>query len=176
MKSLTSLKKMASMAVVFGVGAGWVCSMASAAGMAMPAAIPVTKPIVLSMHMGVPQEASETSATTPAIANGGGVFLFNPQTDMLSYAIAYSGLSGAPTMAHFHVGASTTNGPIAQTLCGMPKPLLNGPCPTTTSGMLTGTWHVPQDQVARLLQGGIYVNFHTTLNPGGEIRGQVLPN
>lgn len=148
---------------------------APAATMPIPTAVAVTAPIVLSMQMGVPQEASETSASTPATATGSGTFLFNPTTDVLSYGIAYAGLSSAPTMAHFHFGAPTTNGPIVQTLCGMPGPLLNGPCPTSPSGFLTGAWKVPADQVSALLQGHLYVNFHTKLNPNGEIRGQLLP-
>lgn len=153
-----------------------VSNAAPAAHMVVPVAIPVTAPIVLAAQLSVPQEASQTSANTPADATGGGVFLFNPQTDVLSYAVVYAGLSGNPTMAHFHLGAATTNGPILQTICGMPAPTLAGACPSATAAMISGTWSVPKDEVKSLLEGKVYVNFHTTLNPNGEIRGQLVPN
>ncbi len=141
----------------------------------VPKAVPVTQPIVMHAVVSVPQEASQTSANTPATAIGSSSYLFNPKTRVLKFFISYAGLSSAPFMAHFHDGAATTNGPIIQTICGKPAPTLIGACPDSNSGVLAGEWTVPAQDVPALLQGKIYVNLHTTLNKDGEIRGQLLP-
>jgi hypothetical protein len=44
-----------------------------------------------------------------------------------------------------------------------------------TSGTLTGTLTLDAAQLTALLEGRTYVNIHTANNPGGEIRGQILP-
>ncbi|MBK2126279.1 CHRD domain-containing protein [Fangia hongkongensis] len=145
---------------------------------AMPEAVPVTKPIILTANLSVPQEASQTSVKTPAVARGTSSYLFNPKTRELDFTIDYAGLSSAPFMAHFHLGSATTNGPILQTIFGKPDkpamPLIKD-SQKQDYGVLTGKWIVPKDEVQDLLHGRIYVNLHTKLNPGGEIRGQLLP-
>jgi hypothetical protein len=137
-------------------------------------------PMIMHAMIKVPKEVSSTKPATPKKAKGEAVFLFNPMNNELSYTIDYVGLSSRPFMAHFHRGASTVNGPIVQTICGQPKPALDGRCPgmnkSVNYGSVSGVWHVPKKDVADLLKGDIYVNFHTKLNPNGEIRGQVLPN
>jgi len=45
-----------------------------------------------------------------------------------------------------------------------------------TNGTLSGTVTLAPDQIAALVDGLTYVNVHTTQNPGGEIRGQILPH
>jgi hypothetical protein len=47
-------------------------------------------------------------------------------------------------------------------------------------GTCTGIWDAPEgnnttltDQLPALLNNLAYINFHTTENPGGEIRGQI---
>ena len=48
-------------------------------------------------------------------------------------------------------------------------------------GVFTGTWNLPEGQnttlaaqLANILAGRSYINFHTVQNPGGEIRGQLV--
>ena len=53
-------------------------------------------------------------------ATGQGVFWFNPDTNVLKFAITYTGLSGPVIMSHFHLGADGKSGPIVQTICGRP--------------------------------------------------------
>ncbi len=131
---------------------------------------------VLVATLTVAQEVPPPAMTTPPTARGAAVLLFDPATNTLNFTLAYAGLSGAAVAAHFHQGAVGVPGPVVQTICGPQgqNPLL-GACPTPNSGFLTGTWTVPASLVQALLNGGLYINVHTQLNPPGEIRGQINP-
>ncbi len=82
--------------------------------------------------------------------------------------------------SHIHVGAAGTNGPIVIPFFGSPSlpfSSTNG-CNTLAEGTRTasdlmgsGTW---DDFVNALIAGNTYVNVHTTVNPHGEIRGQLV--
>ncbi len=68
----------------------------------------------------------------------------------------------SPTASHVHTGFSDENGPIALDLGDPSSPIQN-------------EWLLDDEDLARLLAGGFYVNVHTTANPGGHIRGQLKP-
>ena len=95
----------------------------------------------------------------------------------ISITINVNGLSGAASAAHIHGPADATQaaGPIV-TFTGLS---------TSTSGQLvTGTITatdspatISLDSLKTLFRNGkAYINVHTTANPGGEIRGQILSN
>jgi hypothetical protein len=44
-----------------------------------------------------------------------------------------------------------------------------------TLGTKTGTWNYLEAQEANILNGQTYINIHTTMHSGGEIRGQIVP-
>lgn len=84
------------------------------------------------------------------------------------------------TAAHIHLGAAGTNGDVIVPLfTGPPKTgsftgtLASG---TITEADLTGPMQGKtfQDLAGVVLAGGTYVNVHTTANPNGEIRGQIV--
>ena len=131
-------------------------------------------------------------------ATGSVTLLFDPNTDELRYAIAYSGLSGPPLMMHFHRDPPGQGGPIVQTIVGEPKAHVKGlgwsagpptsgdNAPTGTSGFITGTYTLKgnphldppltkEAEIMGLLSGDIYINIHTCLNELGELRGQIVP-
>jgi hypothetical protein len=79
--------------------------------------------------------------------------------------------------AHIHCGAVGVNGPIGVTLFTGGPVTVNG---TLASGVITAPdpgnacgWADLDAVVAALESGDTYVNVHTSVNPGGEIRGQV---
>jgi hypothetical protein len=90
----------------------------------------------------------------------------------LTFRVTVDGLAGAITAAHFHSGAIGVPGPVVRaivageflgsnTFAGAWTPLDPSPF---TAAMMT-----------ELFKGNIYFNVHTTVFPGGEIRGQLLP-
>ncbi len=91
---------------------------------------------------------------------------YNRSTNQLTYSITWSGLSGNVTVAHFHgpALAGESAGPLIDLTVTM-----NG-----LSGNITGTSTLTETQEEYLLDGRLYYNLHTVLNPNGEIRGQVV--
>ena len=114
-------------------------------------------------------------------ATGSASYTVNGST--VSYTVNFTGLSGPPTISHIHVGTPTVSGGVVVPFSGLP---------TTASGSFTGTFTaadvragtaggvtVTAGDLNSLLQafkdGNAYTNIHTTANPNGEIRGQILP-
>ena len=133
------------------------------AGTATVTTVPVT----------LAQETPTPRAETPRTAAGTGAVVLNAARTEVGFAFTYSGMSGAVMQAHFHRGASGEAGPVVQTICGEPGPALAGACPSGNAGTVAGVWRIPQAMVADWQAGRIYVNFHTAMNAGGEIRGQI---
>ncbi len=125
----------------------------------------------------------------PAVSTGaGGSFQASiaPAGDGLRYRISYTGLEGAVTQAHIHLGQPGVNGAISVFLCSN---LGNGPtgtqacppAPATVEGMITaadvigpaaqGIAPGELDELVRAIRGGVtYANVHSAKFPGGEIR------
>jgi hypothetical protein len=87
---------------------------------------------------------------------------FNPSSNLLTWKITYSDLSGTATGAHFHGPAM--EGQNAGVVIPVTAPLTS---PISGSATLTPS------QAADILAGKWYVNLHTAANPNGEARGQV---
>lgn len=83
----------------------------------------------------------------------------NGSLDTLNYLVMYDSLT--PTVGHFHTGAAGVNGPVI-----IPFTLVAG------SKFITGRTAIQPDTLAKILKGEIYLNLHTSTNPGGELRGQ----
>ena len=106
---------------------------------------------------------------TGSPALGSGSFVYDDATDAVSYTILYSGLSAGLTASHIH-------GPAAPGISAAILFPLN-PVTGTTSGTMTGSWPaLGAANVTSLANGLLYVNIHTGNFPGGEIRGQILPD
>ncbi len=97
----------------------------------------------------------------PGTATGLGCFVLNAN-NTLDYLISYVGLIGVEISSHIHGPA-----PVGIN-AGVQFPLPLGTPKIGTVGPLTAL------QVADLSDGLYYVNIHSTLYPGGEIRGQIL--
>ncbi len=103
-------------------------------------------------------------------ASGTGAFSLNLQRTELKYAVTYIGLSGTIIGGHFHSAPIGVNGPVMRDIAPSGDP---------ASATYSGTWKSTDSQpltsalLDSLLNGKIYVNFHTQVNQGGEIRGQL---
>jgi hypothetical protein len=88
----------------------------------------------------------------------------NTDTNLLTYHIEFSGLTGPVAAAHFH-------GPAAEGANAKPQlPIKGTPITSPVDGKATLT----AEQAKELVDGKWYFNLHTAANPGGEIRGQVV--
>ena len=88
--------------------------------------------------------------------------------DSLEYHAEWSGFLGNYTASHIHRGVAGVAGPVVH-------PLQNaGPTGADGAwGPLSGTPFAPQN-IVQLYAESLYVNAHTTVFPGGEIRGQII--
>lgn len=117
----------------------------------------------------------------------------------IDWELSYSDLEGAVQQAHIHFGQAGVNGGISVFLC---TNLGNGPAgtqpcpapPATISGTIVAADVSPNipataaartqgintgeiDELIRAIRAGAtYVNVHSTLWPGGEIRSQIDGN
>lgn len=99
---------------------------------------------------------------TSSTGTGNGTASYDDVSGVFSWNYNYSGLSGTVTVSHFHGPAVPGVNAVAQV--GVPTPLDN---PNTGTAPITPT------QGADLINGLWYLNVHSTVNPAGEIRGQL---
>ena len=98
----------------------------------------------------------------PNSSSGSGTAAIKLEGDVLSWVITYSGLTGPVTGAHFHGPAP------ANANAGVIVPFAG-----SLGSPISGSQRLTAAQVAQLRSGLWYVNLHTAVHPGGEIRGQV---
>jgi Cu/Zn superoxide dismutase len=92
---------------------------------------------------------------------GMGIFHLNHSKTKVDFKVIFNGLSSDVTGAHIHNAASGANGPVIFDL----DPFING-------NTIEGSWD-PGAHLDALQAGELYINVHTTNNPGGEIRSQI---
>jgi CHRD domain len=115
----------------------------------------------------VPLTGAEQVPPNETTGKGSAAITYDPTTRVVTWTITYSGLSGPATMAHFHGPADKgKNAPVVIWLSTK-----GSPAESPFKGEATLTPEQAQDFTA----GKWYVNVHTQANPGGEIRGQVVP-
>lgn len=130
------------------------------------------------------------------IINEGGPLSINTDAMRIEYELTYNSLQGNVTQAHIHFGQMSVNGGISVWLCANPAllppttviPPGTPPCPNPPA-RVTGTLRAasvvgPAGQgiapgelnelIDAMRAGKTYVNVHSTLFPGGEIRKQIV--
>lgn len=90
--------------------------------------------------------------------------------DDVSFAVdvscTFSGLIGTANNAHIHgLAPPGVNAGVILQLQFTPA----------TSGMITGNGIITAAQAQGMIDGLTYINLHSTFRPGGEIRGQIVP-
>lgn len=127
-------------------GCGWMSSMMGSDAMSMKNAVTGAQE--------VPPVATSGSGTVETT--------FDKSTNVLTWTVTYSGLSGPLTAGHFH---------------GPAMPGANAGVVVPFTGDLTspirGKATLTAAQAADFTAGRWYANLHTAKHPGGEIRGQV---
>jgi hypothetical protein len=108
--------------------------------------------------------AQENPPFTTA-ASGTFTGTYDANTNTLQYNITWTGLSGTANAMHLHGPAAVgVNAGIMVHLT-----ITNNAATGTGSGTVT----IVDSVENHLLNGNVYYNIHTTLRPGGEIRGQL---
>jgi hypothetical protein len=110
--------------------------------------------------------------------NGTATFTIDDAETTISYTISVASMTSAITLAHIHLGSAgfTPPTPAANIIVTLTTPA-NG---QTVSGTITSQTALAlgvsfPSLIALMRNSDVYVNVHTTNNPGGEIRGPVVP-
>jgi hypothetical protein len=117
------------------------------------------RPVKFKAALNVGQEKPHPKGTKVGAA---GRFTATLTGTTLTWKLTWKHLSGPAIGAHIHMGKKRVNGGIVVTLC-----------PPSCTSPVTGTSVVTAAFVADMKARKTYVNVHTALNPGGEIRGQI---
>lgn len=89
----------------------------------------------------------------------------NAATKELTWNVTWEGLTGDAVAAHIHGPADKGANAGVQVQLGVQG--------TPPKSPLTGKATLTDAQIADLNAGKFYVNIHTAMNKGGEIRGQI---
>ncbi len=132
--------------------AGLVSLVAMATVVTPVYAAPVGYKAVLKANSEVPPSLSTAAGT--------GEFTFDSATKVMTWTITYSGLTGQITSARLEPSMISSSFPAEVPFGAEASPV---------SGRATLT----DAQIEDLVAGRLYVNIHTNMYPGGEIRGQI---
>lgn len=110
-----------------------------------------------------------TQQVPPVETSGKGMakLSYDPATRVVHWTITYEGLSGPVTMAHFHGPAEEGKNGGVQVWLAKQGSAVESP--------IKGHATLTAEQAKQFTAGEWYINLHTKANPGGEIRGQVVP-
>lgn len=112
--------------------------------------------------------------TSPVVSDGSGFFSYTVDGDELCYTLEVRDLTDAPGAAHIHDGERNVAGPIVIGLTTPPAATSSvSACLTATEG---GEMTPAELAALQADPRGHYVNVHTPLYPGGEVRGQLKRN
>lgn len=109
-----------------------------------------------------PVDAAQETPPNASPATGTVSATLNTATNLFTWNVSFSGLTSAQTAAHFHGPAPAGVAAGIQINIGVGSPN-------------TGSATVSAAQEADILAGLYYVNIHTSMFTGGEIRGQLIP-
>src|SRR5262245_59448618 len=104
---------------------------------------------------------SQEVPANASTATGSGTLVMDTVANTLSYNITFSGLLAPQTAGHIHGFA----------MPGVATGVLHGFA--SLGSPVIGVWNFTEAQEANIIAGLTYVNIHSQMWPGGEIRGQV---
>ena len=122
----------------------------------------IAQAVLIPLEASIDGAQANAGAGTGSPGTGSGTITFDTNTNLLTWEVTWSGLSGADVLAHFHGPALPNQNAGVQVGIGIPSPRI-------------GNAVLDAGQAADLLADLWYINIHSTTFQGGEIRGQVLP-
>ena len=121
------------------------------------------EPVSFKVTLGGAEEIPPLQAAGSGVAE----FDYDPASRVVKWVITHNGLSGPAMMAHLHGPAQRgEKGPVVMWLSKQGSP---------ADSPITGQATLTPEQAEQFVAGRWYVNIHTQANPGGEVRGQVIP-
>ena len=156
------------------LGASALASVAAfaACGSDSAVAVDTTPTVTYISQLSAANEKPNANAST---ATGTATYTLKGNT--LSFVVTVNGLAAPATASHIHVGSAAVSGPVI-------VPYVTGSVQSgnVTAGTIdlsatisNGTSTITGDSLKVLLNNGnAYTNVHTSTNPGGEIRGQIV--
>lgn len=115
-------------------------------------------------------DAMQSIPASNSMATGSGMVSYDRDRRNLHYMITVSGLSGTINAAHFHKGIKGETGGVVYDLN-----FVNNAAFGYWTNMNTPAFNNTQSITFRR-NDSVYVNFHTTNFPNGEVRGQFIRN
>jgi CHRD domain len=120
---------------------------------------------------------------TPGIASGAGgtaTVTLNTATRTVTYKVDVYNLPSGATAAHFHAGGPGVPGPVVVNFtvpAGISNDFSFSGTATAADLVVRGDQGIRSwdDFIQALTLGQVYVNVHSSVNTGGEVRGQVVP-
>ena len=156
------------------LGASALASVAAFAACGSDSAVVIdnTPTVTYLAQLSAANEKPNANAST---ATGTATYTLKGNT--LSFVVTVNGLVAPATASHIHVGSAAVSGPVI-------VPYVTGSVQSgnVTAGTIdlsatisNGTSTITGDSLKVLLNNGnAYTNVHTSTNPGGEIRGQIV--
>jgi CHRD domain len=160
--------------------------------LAVMGSLVATAPMAKAEQIGALLTGYEESPSVSTTGSGEFTATIASDGSVIAYTETYGGLQAPVTQSHIHVGQLGVNGSVVIFLCqtaANPDPTgLAPPCPQegTVSGTITAanviagattTQQLAAKDLAAVVTaiqaGAAYANVHTSVSPGGEIRGQI---
>lgn len=123
-------------------------------------------------------EATQTANGINTGAFGDATVVLDLGARTVTYTVRVFNLPSGATASHIHVGAEQTAGPVVVNFA----PPVNASNDFSFSGVVKDTEFLlrpdqgirsADDMFQAIIGGNSYVNVHSSVNPGGEIRGQL---
>lgn len=121
-------------------------------------------------HLVANMTGKQESASSTATSYGAAVITYDPGTNKIWTRIDIYNFTNTLTNSHYHEGAPGVVGPVVHGFGGSSVYTKVGASSyhaVFANQTYLGDWF-------KLLNGGAYLNIHSNISPGGEIRGQVM--
>ena len=158
----------------------WILSLIATVGLVGFAVAPASaQTFVLTANLTGAGEATQTTNGINTGAFGDATITVDMTARTVTYRINVWNLPSGVTASHIHVGAANTAGAV---VVGFTVPTnasndfsFSGVVPDTAFSLNPAAGiRSADDMFQAILGGNSYVNVHSTVNPGGEIRGQLI--